>query len=134
MRTEIWKFAAVPALALLLAAAGTAHGEPARLDPAKVKLPEMTPELNRGKLSYDAFCAECHGVNAAGTDKGPTFIHRVYHPGHHADMSFVLAPKRGTRAHHFRFGDMPPVDGVNDKQVVDITKYVRAIQKANGLF
>ncbi|MDD9907376.1 MAG: cytochrome c [Rhodospirillaceae bacterium] len=96
--------------------------------------PEMTPELNLGKLNYDAFCASCHGDTARGTDKGPTFISKIYHPGHHGDGAFFLAPKRGAKAHHWQFGDMPPVDGVNDQQLETILKYVRAVQQANGVF
>jgi len=96
--------------------------------------PKMTPRLNVGKLNYGFYCASCHGVTARGTDKGPTFIHRVYHPGHHADQSFYMAVKRGTRAHHWPFGNMKPVPGVKDGQVAAIIEYVRAIQKANGLF
>ena len=96
--------------------------------------PEMTPELNLGKMSYDAYCASCHGKTAGGTDKGPTFISRIYHPGHHGDGAFYLAPKNGARAHHWPFGDMKPVPEVNDSQLEYIVKYVRAVQKANGLF
>jgi mono/diheme cytochrome c family protein len=127
-------------LAAILAAAivvilATSHALAAgALDPAKVKQPEMTPALNLGKLNYDAKCAQCHGVNAAGTDKGPTFLHRVYHPGHHGDGAFFLAPKRGVRAHHWPFGDMPPVAGVSDAQIEKIVLYVRALQRANGIF
>lgn len=104
------------------------------LDPAAVKTPEMTPALNLGKLNYDAYCAKCHGANTAGTDKGPTFLNRVYHPGHHGDDSFFTATKKGARAHHWPFGDMKPVKGVTDAQIKSIVPYVRAVQKANGLF
>ncbi|NQU60190.1 MAG: cytochrome c [Rhodospirillales bacterium] len=98
------------------------------------KAPPMTPRLNLGKLSYDAFCASCHGKTAGGTDKGPTFIHRVYHPGHHGNGSFFIAAKKGARAHHWGFGDMKPVKGVTDDQLGAIVEYVRAVQQANGLF
>jgi len=121
---------------LLLAAASavtTAEAAEPR-DPATVKLPAMTPALNLGKLNYEAKCAQCLGVNAAGTDKGPTFLHRVYHPSHHGDGAFYLAPKRDVRAHHWPFGNMPPVDGVADGQIKSIIAYVRALQKANGIF
>jgi len=104
------------------------------LDPATVKLPAMTPALNLGKLNYDVKCASCHGLNAAGTDKGPTFLHRVYHPGHHDDGAFYLAPKRGVRAHHWPYGDMPPVPGVTDAQIEKIVLYVRALQRENGIY
>ena len=102
--------------------------------PASVALPAMTPALNLGKMAYEAACAVCHGRNGVGTDKGPPFLHRVYHPGHHGDGAFYLAPKRGVRAHHWPFGDMPPVTGVSDAQIEKITAYIRALQKANGIF
>jgi mono/diheme cytochrome c family protein len=104
------------------------------LDPNKVVQPKMTPALSLGKLNYEAKCAKCHGKNAAGTDKGPTFLHRVYHPGHHGDGAFYKAAKRGSRAHHWPFGDMAPVKGVTDAQIKTIIQYVRGLQKANGLF
>lgn len=96
--------------------------------------PEMTPRLNLGKLNYEAYCASCHGKTARGTDKGPTFISRIYHPGHHGDGAFYIAPKNGVRAHHWPFGNMPPVPEVNEQQIGAILEYVRAVQKANGVF
>ena len=96
--------------------------------------PEASPEINLGRMNYDAFCASCHGKTAGGTDKGPTFISRIYHPGHHGDASFYLAPQNGVRAHHWRFGNMPRVEGVSEEQLKSILDYVRAVQKANGLF
>ena len=99
-----------------------------------VILPDMTPELDLGKSNYDSVCAACHGKNTIGTDKGPAFLHRVYHPGHHGDAAFYLAIKRGVRAHHWPFGDMLPVDGITDAQIKKIILYVRALQRANGVF
>ena len=96
--------------------------------------PPMTPDLSIGKLNYDKFCASCHGVGARGTDKGPTFISRIYHPGHHGDGAFYIAALRGARAHHWPFGDMKPVPGVTEAQIKFIIAYVRAVQHANGLF
>ncbi len=96
--------------------------------------PKMSPDLNLGKMNYEAYCASCHGTTARGTDKGPTFISRIYHPGHHGDGAFYIAPKKGARAHHWQFGDMPPVAGVNETQLKTIIEYVRAVQQANGLF
>lgn len=96
--------------------------------------PEMTPKLNLGKMNYGAFCASCHGNTAAGSDKGPTFISRIYHPGHHGDQAFFIATKKGAPAHHWPFGDMKPVPGVTDAQLSSILEYIRAVQKANGIF
>ena len=106
----------------------------APLNPDSVKLPGMTPALNLGKMTYDALCSSCHGKNTAGTDKGPTFLHKFYHPGHHGDAAFYAAPMKGVKAHHWPFGDMPPVEGIKEAQIEKIIVYVRAIQKANGLF
>ena len=87
-----------------------------------------------GQLAFERHCASCHGKEAKGTDKGPTFLHRVYHPGHHGDAAFLLAPRRGARQHHWKFGDMKPVPDVTDDELAAIVRYVRKLQKAAGLF
>lgn len=98
-----------------------------------VKVPELSPLAGRGKSAFDANCAACHGVNAAGSDKGPPLVHVIYNPGHHADGAFFLAAKRGVRSHHWRFGDMPPQPQVTDDQLAAIVRYVRELQAANGI-
>ncbi len=86
-----------------------------------------------GQIAFDENWAACHGAKAAGSDKGPPLMHKIYEPSHHADFAFQLAVKNGVRAHHWRFGDMKPVPGVTEKQVEWIAKYVREIQRANGI-
>ena len=87
-----------------------------------------------GKMGFDAKCAACHGTNAAGVQgSGPPLVHKIYEPGHHGDMSFFLAVRRGTRSHHWRFGDMPPVEGLTESDVANIVAYVRALQRENGI-
>jgi mono/diheme cytochrome c family protein len=98
-----------------------------------VKVPELSPLAARGKTAFDANCAACHGVNAAGTDKGPPLVHNIYNPGHHADGSFFLAAKNGVRSHHWPFGNMPPQPQVSEEQIVTIVRYVRELQRANGI-
>ena len=73
-------------------------------------------------------------MNGVGTDKGPPFLHKVYHPGHHGDQSFFMAATRGAQAHHWKFGDMKPVEGITEAQIKSIVTYVRALQKANGIW
>lgn len=104
------------------------------IDPSSVKEPPASPEINLGKMAYQAFCQECHGVNGVGTDKGPPFLHKVYHPGHHGDQSFYNAALKGARGHHWKFGDMKPVEGVKENHVKSIIAYVRALQKVNGIW
>lgn len=101
---------------------------------AQIKEPKLSPIAKQGKLVFNKFCAQCHGVNAAGTDKGPPLIHKIYEPNHHADESFVRAVKQGVRPHHWRFGAMPPVKELPDDFIPFVIKYVREMQKANGIF
>lgn len=102
----------------------------------EVQLPaELSPRAEMGQRAFNAKCAACHGSNAAGREgKGPPLVHKIYEPGHHSDMAFVLAAKNGVRSHHWRFGNMPSVDGVTDADVKAITAYVRELQKENGIF
>ncbi len=108
----------------------TATGTPM----VKVNVPADLADVAEGKLAFDGNCASCHGKNASGSNgNGPPLIHKIYKPGHHGDMSFVLAAKNGTRAHHWKFGDMPPVEDISDTEVKKIIAYVRKLQRANGI-
>ena len=95
---------------------------------------EFSDTARQGEALFDANCAQCHGPAAVGTDQGPTFIDRVYHPGHHADAAFRLAVLRGVPQHHWQFGNMLPVPGLPDADVDKIICYVRELQLANNIF
>ena len=98
-----------------------------------VTLPTLTATAQLGADLFAANCSGCHGENGGGTDQGPPLIHAIYNPGHHADYSFVLAARNGVRAHHWRFGNMPPQPQVTEAQVMAIVRYVREVQQANGI-
>ena len=99
-----------------------------------VTVPQQLSSLARsGKVLFEANCAGCHGEVGGGTDQGPPLIHDIYNPGHHADISFLLAARNGVRAHHWPFGNMPPQPQVNEAQIEAIVKYVRELQQANGI-
>lgn len=91
-------------------------------------------ELRQGQALYETHCAGCHGVEARGTGKGPTFLSKTYTPYLHADIAFRLAVERGVRAHHFRFGDMPKIPGVSQEDVQAIVDYVRWLQREAGVY
>lgn len=95
--------------------------------------PGLAPNPETGKALYEKHCAACHGVDLKGSDKGPPFLHRVYEPSHHSDLSFQFAVKNGVRAHHWKFGDMQPVPGVTPDEVAHITAYIRAEQLKAGI-
>lgn len=100
----------------------------------EVRVPALEGEAAQGELAFTAKCAACHGRYAGGIEgAGPPLVHRIYEPGHHGNMAFYLAARGGVRSHHWRFGDMPPVEGVNDTQIGRIVAYVRALQRANGI-
>lgn len=98
-----------------------------------VNVPTLSDMALAGKKGFDANCASCHGVNAAGGDQGPPLIHDIYNPGHHADAAFFLAVKRGVPRHHWNFDNMPPQPRVTREEVAAIVRYVRELQEANGI-
>lgn len=98
-----------------------------------VRVPQLSPEAEAGKVAFDSVCAACHGPNASGTDQGPPLVHDIYNPGHHADEAFFLAAQRGVRQHHWPYGNMPPQPGVTRDQLEAIVRYVRELQVANGI-
>ncbi len=105
-------------------------------DPIEVvKLPaSLSPEATIGKRGFDAKCADCHGENAAGQNGvAPPLVHKIYEPSHHGDESFQRAVQVGVRAHHWKFGDMPPVEGLSRADVKYIVQYVRELQRENGI-
>lgn len=108
-----------------------AQGEPI----ATVKVPaEMSSLAQVGKLAFDAKCSACHGQNAAGKQgMAPPLVHKIYEPSHHGDMAFQLAVQNGVRAHHWTFGNMPPVEGLTNGDVLGIIAYVRSLQRENGI-
>lgn len=112
---------------ILLLSAGSAR------EPARVVMPELSAAAQEGRQAFEVRCARCHGVNAAGGPIGPPLVDRTYASGHHADIAFMLAVRRGVRAHHWRFGDMPAQPEVSDTELTNIVRYIRELQKANGI-
>lgn len=100
----------------------------------EIKEPELSNSLKSGKFLYTLKCSACHGDKTQGTDRGPTFQSRIYHPNHHGDEAFFRAARDGARAHHWKFGDMPPVENITDEQIASIVAYIRAVQQANDVY
>jgi mono/diheme cytochrome c family protein len=100
----------------------------------QVNVPELSGTAAAGQAVFEDNCATCHGANASGVEgAGPPLVHVIYEPNHHSDAAFHLAVQRGVRAHHWRYGDMPPVEGVGQEDVENILVYVRTLQRANGI-
>ncbi len=100
-----------------------------------VKLPkQLSADAALGKRMFDVKCAACHGENAAGQNGvAPPLVHKIYEPSHHSDAAFVSAAQNGVRSHHWRFGSMPAVEGLTRSDVLLIARYVRELQRENGI-
>ena len=65
-------------------------------------------------------------------DPSPSHLSIVYEPNHHGDGAFVLAVQRGVRSHHWPFGDMQPVEGLDTNDITAIVAFVREQQRIHG--
>ena len=120
--------------AVLLVAVLQFTGKPAT--PPKqgnIHIPQFSPVAQAGQKLFEKNCMACHGKNATGSRQGPPLVHRIYRPAHHADRSFYRAARRGVRAHHWPFGNMPPITTVTPDDVRKIITYIRELQQANGI-
>lgn len=102
--------------------------------PVEVVVPAaFSAEAQMGERAFNAVCAACHGANAAGSEMGPPLVHRIYEPSHHGDQAFEMAAAKGVRAHHWRFGDMPPQPALTKADIRTVIAYIRELQRANGI-
>lgn len=90
-------------------------------------------QSDNGEQLFAENCAACHGSAADGTNSGPPLVHKLYEPGHHPDFAFYRAASNGVIAHHWDFGDMPPVAGLSEDEVAQIIAYVRELQREGGI-
>ena len=113
-------------------APGYHPAQPASGAPAVV-VPSLSENARAGEQVFNANCALCHGPNASGTGLGPPLVHKIYEPGHHQDFTIQSAVQNGVPAHHWQFGNMPPVPAVTDEDIPNIICYIRELQRANGI-
>lgn len=94
--------------------------------------PASSGGSNDGAALYASNCASCHGTDLRGKDKGPSHLSIVYEPSHHGDDAFRAAIRVGAPRHHWTFGDMPAINGLDDEEVEAIIEYVRSEQERLG--
>ena len=110
-------------IALAVAACGSAPDDTA---------PAGSAGSGTGADIYQANCASCHGDDLRGTDKGPSHLSIVYEPNHHGDDAFRSAIVNGAQQHHWNFGDMAAIPGLDDDEIDDVIAYIRAEQERQG--
>jgi mono/diheme cytochrome c family protein len=118
--------AVAAALVVVAAACGNDGGESGAPDVAQA-------DPARGQELFQSNCAACHGPMAEGTSAGPPLVHEIYEPGHHSDDAFQVAVAQGSPQHHWDFGPMPAVGGLDQEDVADITAWVRERQRDEGI-
>ena len=128
-RKWVWLLVSVVAGAGIFAIA-LFPGAQSQSDAVTVRDPVVVAQ---GAEIYAANCAVCHGVDLQGTDTGPPFLNVIYAPNHHADEAFQRAVLGGVGAHHWNYGTMAPVDGLDRGEVAMIVEYVRSKQEAVGI-
>jgi mono/diheme cytochrome c family protein len=93
----------------------------------------VAADTDRGQELFAANCAVCHGPAADGSPAGPPLVHEIYEPSHHSDEAFQVAVANGVQPHHWDFGPMPPIGGLDRDDVADITAWVRELQRDAGI-
>lgn len=92
---------------------------------------------DRHRSGFDHFqewCGRCHGDWGQGNNvHGPPLIHFYYRPSRLPDADIRKAITSGAPAHHWRFGDMPPVKGLPETAVPEIIGFVRWLQTQHGI-
>lgn len=132
--TTHWLRRSIGAAALLLALPLAACGEEGdEVDAGSVATTDGAADGGKGAALYAESCALCHGSDLRGSAMGPSHLSQVYESSHHSDDSFRSAIANGSAQHHWDFGAMPPVPGLDDDEVDSIIAYVRAQQREHGL-
>lgn len=99
-----------------------------------ITMPNISGNAEVGEYIFESTCAACHGAKGVGNvEAGPPLIHKIYEPSHHGDESFQRAVANGVTSHHWRFGNMPRIEGLTRGDVAMVIDYIRAIQRANGI-
>lgn len=84
--------------------------------------------LERGEAIYGANCAQCHGTDLAGSDRGPSLLDPIYGPAQLTDAEFADAIRNGVEQRLWEFGPMPGNGAITDDQIEAILTFVRARQ------
>jgi mono/diheme cytochrome c family protein len=84
--------------------------------------------LERGAATYRANCAQCHGGDLSGTDRGPSLLEPVYGPDQLTDAEFADAIRNGVDEQLWNFGPMPANGAIGDEQIAALIEFVRSEQ------
>lgn len=79
--------------------------------------------IAQGRSSFRAHCAQCHGENAAGSDRAPALTTaRVQHQATEGDLHWLLVNRNKERG-------MPSWAKLGDLQIWQVIGYVRSLRR-----
>ena len=88
----------------------------------------VSNEYQLGQASYHRVCAQCHGADATGGKRAPTFLQAKFDPNNFSNSRIAKTILNGSDS-----GAMPSQKGrVNDEEIKEIIKYIRHTQKEAG--
>lgn len=86
-------------------------------------------EYQLGQTSYHRVCAQCHGSDAKGGKRAPTFLQIKFDINNFSNSRIANTILNGSDS-----GAMPSQKGrVNDDEIREIIKYIRFTQKEAGI-
>lgn len=86
-------------------------------------------EYQLGQTSYHRVCAQCHGSDAKGGKRAPTFLQIKFDLNNFSNSRIAKTILNGSDS-----GAMPSQKGrVNDDEIREIIKYIRFTQKEAGI-
>ena len=82
-----------------------------------------------GQKYFYQVCANCHGVDAAGGNKAPTFLQEIFLPTNFTNERIAKTILNGSSSE-----EMPSQrNKINDEQIKEIIKYIRFSQREKGV-
>lgn len=120
-------------LAALFLLSQLAPGDSERKALTATVAPDYQGDISNGRRLFQSRCTGCHGTDLMGTNQGPPLLHGYYHPSHHSDLAIRMAVKTGVAQHHWQFGNMPAIPGIDAEGIADLTAYIRTEQKRAGI-
>jgi mono/diheme cytochrome c family protein len=89
--------------------------------------------VDRGAAIYGANCAQCHGVELEGTERGPSLLEPAYRSDELNDAAVADAVRNGAPERLWEFGPMPANGALSDAQIDAIIEFLRAEQGASAV-
>ena len=83
-----------------------------------------------GQEYFHKVCAICHGADAGGGNRAPSFLQEIFHSTKFSNQKIANTILNGSKS-----GSMPTQKNrVNDLQIREIIKYIRFSQREAGMY